>query len=133
MATVEADLRGSRLAGQRGDRAAPSPSAFQPPVRQSGLARRGGEPSAHPSLLHVTNGESAANTLRQTGIGGAVLPWQDALHEGPAPAAPRDTGVVSVRVRVGEPARTARLARTSRQPAGRRDARRPAGRALVRA
>src|SRR6188508_170387 len=89
MATVEADLRGSRLAGQRGDRAAPSPSAFQPPVRQSGLARRGGEPAAHPSLLHVTNGESAANTLRQTGIGGAVLPWQDALHEGPAPAGSR--------------------------------------------
>jgi hypothetical protein len=40
-------------------------------------------------LLHVTNGESAASTLRRTGLGGAVLPWQDALHEGPVPAAPR--------------------------------------------
>ena len=42
-----------------------------------------------PALLHVTNGESAGNTLRQTAIGGAVLPWRDALHEGPVPALPR--------------------------------------------
>ena len=53
------------------------------------LARRGGAPAARPSLLHVTNGESAGNTLRQTGLGGAVLPWQDVLHEGPVPALPR--------------------------------------------
>jgi DNA-binding transcriptional MerR regulator len=49
------------------------------------LARRGQEPGAPPTLLHVTNGESAGNTLRQTGLGGAVLPWQDVLHEGPVP------------------------------------------------
>jgi hypothetical protein len=42
-----------------------------------------------PTLLHVTNGESAGTTLRQTALGGAVLPWQDALHAGPAPALPR--------------------------------------------
>jgi DNA-binding transcriptional MerR regulator len=53
------------------------------------LARHGREPSAPPTLLHVTNGESAGNTLRQTGIGGAVLPWQDVLHEGPVPTVPR--------------------------------------------
>src|SRR6476661_10402608 len=53
------------------------------------LARRGKEPSSRPSLLHVTNGESAGNTLRQTGLGGAVLPWQDVLHEGPVPAVAR--------------------------------------------
>jgi redox-sensitive transcriptional activator SoxR len=53
------------------------------------LARRGAEPTARPSLLHVTNGESAGNTLRRTAIGGAVLPWQDTLHEGPVPAVPR--------------------------------------------
>ena len=53
------------------------------------LARRGREPDARPSLLHVTNGESAGNTLRQTTLGGAVLPWQDVLHEGPVPAGPR--------------------------------------------
>jgi hypothetical protein len=53
------------------------------------LARRGRAPAARPSLLHVTNGESAGNTLRQTALGGAVLPWQDVLHEGPVPAVPR--------------------------------------------
>ncbi len=53
------------------------------------LARRGGAPTSPPSLLHVTNGESAGNTLRQTALGGAVLSWQDTLHEGPVPALPR--------------------------------------------
>jgi redox-sensitive transcriptional activator SoxR len=53
------------------------------------LARRGGAPTGRPSLLHVTNGESAGNTLRQTALGGAVLPWQDTLHEGPVPTLPR--------------------------------------------
>ncbi len=53
------------------------------------LARRGGAPTARPSLLHITNGESAGNTLRQTALGGAVLSWQDVLHEGPVPALPR--------------------------------------------
>ena len=49
------------------------------------LARGGRDPELGP-LLHVTNGESAGNTLRQTGLGGAVLSWQDVLHEGPVPA-----------------------------------------------
>jgi DNA-binding transcriptional MerR regulator len=53
------------------------------------LARRGRESSVRPSPLHVTNGESAGNTLRQTSLGGAVLPWQDTLHEGPVPAGTR--------------------------------------------
>ena len=53
------------------------------------LARRGGEPPTRPSLLHITNGESAGNTLRQTALGGAVLSWQDVLHEGPVAALPR--------------------------------------------
>jgi redox-sensitive transcriptional activator SoxR len=50
------------------------------------LARRGRESSARPPVLHVTNGESAGNT---TSIGGAVLPWQDVLHEGPVQAVSR--------------------------------------------
>ena len=53
------------------------------------LARRGAAPTSRPALLHITNGESAGNTLRQTTLGGAVLPWQDSLHEGPVPAQPR--------------------------------------------
>jgi len=51
------------------------------------LARGGRDPQVG-ALLHVTNGESAGNTLRQTGLGGAVLSWQDVLHEGPVPAVP---------------------------------------------
>ena len=53
------------------------------------LARRGREAPVRPAPLHVTNGDSAGNTLRQTALGGAVLPWQDVLHEGPVPAGPR--------------------------------------------
>jgi len=33
--------------------------------------------------LHVVNGDSTAATLRETSLGGDVLPWRDALHEGP--------------------------------------------------
>jgi DNA-binding transcriptional MerR regulator len=51
------------------------------------LARGGRDPQVG-ALLHVTNGESAGNTLRQTGLGGAVLSWQDVLHEGPVPDVP---------------------------------------------
>jgi len=53
------------------------------------LARRGRESPVPPALLHVTNGESAGNTLCQTSLGGAVLSWQDVLHEGPVPAGAR--------------------------------------------
>jgi len=53
------------------------------------LVRRGRAAPVRPSQLHVTNGDSAGNTLRQTALGGAVLPWQDVLHEGPVPAGPR--------------------------------------------
>jgi len=37
-------------------------------------------------MLHVTNGDSAAGTLAEAGLGGSVLPWRDALQEGPVPA-----------------------------------------------
>jgi DNA-binding transcriptional MerR regulator len=82
------------------------------------LARRGRDSPARPSPLHVTNGESAGNTLRQTSLGGAVLPWQDALHEGPVPtgAAPAAGGAASAAGRVVRD-RTAGAARDR----GRRD------------
>jgi Domain of unknown function (DUF1835) len=38
--------------------------------------------------VHVTNGDSAAGTLLQTTFVREVLPWRDALHEGPVPAVP---------------------------------------------
>jgi hypothetical protein len=37
-------------------------------------------------VLHVTNGDSAVHRLRAAGVQGDVLPWRDALHEGPVPA-----------------------------------------------
>jgi redox-sensitive transcriptional activator SoxR len=62
------------------------------------LVRRGQDSGAPPALLHVTNGESAGNTLRRTRLGGGVLPGQDALHEGPVPAVPRSE---LLRIRAG--------------------------------
>jgi hypothetical protein len=36
--------------------------------------------------LHVTNGDSTATTLRETGlVGDRLVVWRDALHEGPVP------------------------------------------------
>lgn len=37
-------------------------------------------------MLHVTNGDAAAEKIRALGLGGDVLPWRDVLHEGPVPA-----------------------------------------------
>jgi hypothetical protein len=37
-------------------------------------------------MLHITNGDSAAGSLRASGLSGAVLAWQDILHDGPVPA-----------------------------------------------
>lgn len=36
--------------------------------------------------LNITNGESAVSKLRQAGIQGEIIPWQDVLHEGPVNA-----------------------------------------------
>jgi hypothetical protein len=37
-------------------------------------------------MLHITNGESAGETIRQAGVTGDVVAWNDILHEGPIPA-----------------------------------------------
>jgi hypothetical protein len=42
-------------------------------------------PAPEPRRLHVTNGDSAAGTLRLSGISGEVSITADPLHEGPAP------------------------------------------------
>ncbi len=34
-------------------------------------------------ILHVTNGDVAADSLAQTGLEGDILPWRDVLHDGP--------------------------------------------------
>jgi hypothetical protein len=36
-------------------------------------------------MLHITNGDSAADQLRSAGLSGRILPWRDVLHEGPVP------------------------------------------------
>jgi hypothetical protein len=50
-----------------------------------------------PTALHVTNGDSAAGTLRETDLARRVLPWRDALHEGPVPASASDRELRRVR------------------------------------
>ena len=42
----------------------------------------------HP--LHVTNGDSTVHGLRGAGLAGTIMPWRDALHEGPVPDVPDD-------------------------------------------
>ncbi|MES2695596.1 MAG: DUF1835 domain-containing protein [Verrucomicrobiota bacterium] len=37
-------------------------------------------------MLHITNGDSAAISIRQTGVAGEVISWRDVLHEGPVPS-----------------------------------------------
>jgi hypothetical protein len=36
--------------------------------------------------LHITNGDIAADLLRRSQLSGDILPWRDALHDGPVPA-----------------------------------------------
>ena len=37
------------------------------------------------TALHVTNGDCAADTMREAGIPGEILAWRDVLHDGPVP------------------------------------------------
>ena len=37
------------------------------------------------TMLHITNGDSVAEPLRQLFPEDEVLPWRDVLHEGPVP------------------------------------------------
>ncbi len=37
-------------------------------------------------MLHVTNGDSTAGTIKLSGLPGRVVPWRDILYEGPIPA-----------------------------------------------
>ena len=36
-------------------------------------------------MLHVINGDSALETLREAGLPGSAIAWRDILHEGPVP------------------------------------------------
>lgn len=37
-------------------------------------------------MLHITNGDSAADSISRSDLKGHILPWRDVLHEGPVPA-----------------------------------------------
>jgi hypothetical protein len=50
-------------------------------------------------MLHLTNGDSAADLIRRTGVTGEVVPWRDVLHEGPVPAGLTLEGMADVRAR----------------------------------
>jgi hypothetical protein len=49
-----------------------------------------------PRTLHITNGTSIIPRIRDAGIPGAIVPWEDVLHEGPVPAG---LGVAAMRER----------------------------------
>ncbi|MEL7254541.1 MAG: hypothetical protein AAGL23_10235 [Pseudomonadota bacterium] len=36
-------------------------------------------------VLNITNGDGAANTIKQSAVGGDVLAWRDPMHHGPFP------------------------------------------------
>ena len=38
------------------------------------------------SFLHVTNGRAIIPLMREAGLDGRIVPWDDVLHEGPVPA-----------------------------------------------
>jgi hypothetical protein len=50
-------------------------------------------------MLHVTNGESAVQGLRDAGLEGDILAWRDVLHEGPVPAGLDEAALREVRAR----------------------------------
>ncbi len=50
-------------------------------------------------MLHVTNGDLAAEGIVEARFDGEVLPWRDVLHEGPVPAAASPDELREVRAR----------------------------------
>jgi hypothetical protein len=36
-------------------------------------------------VLHITNGDAVTALIREAGLAGDIVPWQDVLHEGPVP------------------------------------------------
>lgn len=50
-------------------------------------------------MLHLTNGDSVALSLRRAGMPGTVVAWRDILHEGPVPAGLTLEGLSDLRAR----------------------------------
>ena len=51
-------------------------------------------------MLHITNGDNAAELISQSEISGHILPWRDGLHEGPVPAGLHLRALSQVRARI---------------------------------
>ena len=70
-----------------GARALGAAAAFRAPVSLDDTIPIGWAPRPVPArrMLHVTNGDSAAETIRLSGVTGEVAITADVLHEGPAP------------------------------------------------
>lgn len=65
-------------------------------------------------MLHVTNGDAAAEGIRASGLGGEILPWRDVLHDGPVPPNLSDADLRPVRAAFlakGAPASEAEIQR----------------------
>ena len=57
------------------------------------------KPSTSPKFLHVADGTSTTDTIREAGIPGATSIWADPLHEGPVPGQLSDAALLDVRAR----------------------------------
>jgi len=70
-----------------GAKALGAAAAFRAPVSLDDTIPIGWSPRPVPArrMLHVTNGDSAAETIRLSGVTGEVAVTADVLHEGPAP------------------------------------------------
>ncbi len=51
------------------------------------------------SILHITNGDCAAEAIKKAGIKGEILPWRDLLHEGPVPSGKTISQMSRIRAR----------------------------------
>jgi Domain of unknown function (DUF1835) len=63
----------------------PTSASRTPAPRYEGPLTPAVRPAATRRMLHVTNGDSAAGSLRLSGVAGDVSIVADVLHEGPAP------------------------------------------------
>jgi hypothetical protein len=78
------------------------------------------------SVLHVTNGDETVARMEAAGVSGELVPWRDALHEGPVPAglAPAELAAARARFLAGRVGGVGRFAGGPRR--ARRRARRVA-------
>ncbi len=49
------------------------------------------------STLLITNGDIAANLLKDAGVEATIVPWRDVLYEGPVPVTPSEAELIKIR------------------------------------